>query len=256
MKTQHLKPLLALLVFTISSGLNAQEKTSQAFWIHEDVVKPGMVSEYEAVCKELVDNMKKYNIQEMNSLVAQTLDNHYLWIGPIENMAQIDKPLFKTLAENMGEKEMGALFDRMDKCYDIEQNYVLTLDPELSYMPGGITQTPEGQPYRKFHYFHYTPGNRAAVIAKAKEIKKMFESNNSALDYRAYRSGFGVRGEYLMVAVAAKNAGDYAAKVEKNNEAMGEAWAQLYNEFMATLDDYQMVEGIMRPDMGYTPATQ
>ena len=244
----------ALMAMIFLTGLHAQEKTTQAFWIHEDVVKPGMVAEYEAVCKELTANMKKYGLKDMNSIVAQTLDNHYLWVGPIENMAQIDRPIFKNLAEKMGADKMGALFDRMDKCYDIEQNYVLNLDPELSYTPSGLTQTPEGQPYRKFHYFHYTPGNRAKVMAKAKEIKEMFESNNSKMEYRLYKSGFGVRGEYLMVAVAAKDAGDYAAKVAKNNEAMGESWVKLYNTFMATLEDYQIVEGIMRPDMAYVPS--
>jgi hypothetical protein len=63
-------------------------------------------------------------------------------------MADIDKPLFETLAEKMGADNLNDLSTRMDKCYEIEHNYMLELDKELSYMPGGITQTPEGEDYR------------------------------------------------------------------------------------------------------------
>ncbi|WP_422079585.1 hypothetical protein [Ulvibacterium sp.] len=241
----------ALLVMPCMS----QDKSkSQAFWVHEDVVKPSMVSEYETVCKELTDNMKKHSIQEMNSIVANTTDNRYLWVGPIENMAQLDKPLFATLAEKMGADKMGALFDRMDKCYDIEQNYIIHLDEELSYMPGGITQTPEGEDYRKFHYFHYTPGNRAIVKKKVQAIKDLFQSKGSQLEYRVYRSGFGTRGEFYMVAIAAKDAADYSNKIAQNNEMLGEVWLKTYTDFMSSLEKYEAFEGRMRPDMAYAPA--
>jgi uncharacterized protein with GYD domain len=245
--------LIIVLALLAVPCISQDDSKSQAFWIHEDVVKPSMVSEYEAVCKELTDNMKKHNIQEMNSIVTNITDNRYLWVGPIENMAQLDKPLFATLAEKMGADKMGALFNRMDKCYDIEQNYVLHLDNELSYMPGGITQTPEGQDYRKFHYYHYTPGNRATVKEKVEAIKDLFESKGSKLNYRVYRSGFGTRGEFYMVAIAAKDASDYANKIAANNELMGEEWLNTYTDFTSSLEKYEAFEGRMRPDMAYSP---
>ncbi len=253
MRTQKFSFLIALLFAPLT--LLAQETNkSQAFWVHEDVVKPAMVAEYESVCKELMDNVREHKIQEMNTIVARTADNRYMWVGPIENMAQLDKPVFATLAAKMGADKMGALFDRMDKCYDIEQNYIINLDTEMSYMPGGITQTIEGENYRKFHYFHYTPGNRAAVKEGVKKIKDLFESKGSALHYRVYRSGFGTRGEFYMVAVAAKDAADYANKVAANNEAMGEEWQNTYNSFLATLEKYESFEATMVPEMAYSPA--
>src|SRR5680860_1654275 len=101
--------LLIALAILIMPILNAQDNKSQAYWVHEDVVKPSMTSEYEAICKELTENMKKYNIQELNAIVSNTADNRYLWVSPIENMAQIDKPVFATLSEKMGADKMGAL---------------------------------------------------------------------------------------------------------------------------------------------------
>lgn len=254
MRTIKNKLFLVLMSMFITCAIYAQEKKSQAFWIHEDVVKPSMVTAYETICKELTANMKKHDIQEMNVIVTNTNDNRYLWVSPIENMAQIDKPVFATLSEKMGAEAMAALFDRMDKCYDIEQNYIIHLDKELSYMPSGITQTPEGQEYRKFHYYHYTPGNSAAVKEKIQTIKNLFETKNSKLDYRVYRSGFGTRGAFYMVAIAAKDAADYATKIMGNNELMGEEWQNTYSDFMGTLEKYEAFEGRMRPDMAYSPS--
>lgn len=252
MKTIKAKLFFALAIFTMPI-LNAQDNKSQAYWVHEDVVKLSMTSEYEAICKELTENMKKYNIQELSTIVSNTDDNRYLWVSPIENMAQIDKPVFATLAEKMGAEKMGNLFDRMDKCYDIEHNYIIHLDKELSYMPGGITQTPKGEDYRKFHYYHYVPGNKGTVQEKMRAIRKMYEQKGSKLNYRVYRSGFGTRGAFYMVAIAAKDAGDYAAKIARNNELMGEDWQNAYYDFMSALEEYEAFEGRMRPDMAYSP---
>ncbi|MGB5437170.1 MAG: hypothetical protein WBM98_14840 [Maribacter sp.] len=253
MRTQKLTFLSTLILILFMGVLKAQNGSSQAYWVHEDVVKPSMIGQYESICKELTDNMKKYNIQEFNVIVSNTADNRYLWVSPINGMADIEKPIFKTLSEKMGEEKMGDLFDRMDKCYDIEQNYVIHLDKELSYMPGGITQTPEGQEYRKFHYYHYTPSNRAEVNKKVKAIKNLFESKGSKLDYRLYRSGFGTRGAFYMVAIAAKDEADYAGKIAANNELMGEEWQNAYSDFISSLEKYEAFEGRMRPDMGYAP---
>ena len=253
MKTRKLTFLSTFIFVLFMGGLNAQNGSSQAYWVHEDVVKPSMIGQYESICKELTDNMKKYNIQEFNVIVSNTADNRYLWVSPISGMADIEKPLFKTLSEKMGAEKMDDLFNRMDKCYDIEHNYIIHLDKELSYMPSGITQTPEGQDYRKFHYYHYTPSNRAEVKKKVEAIKTLFENKGSKLEYRVYRSGFGTRGAFYMVAIAAKDAADYSGKIAANNESMGEEWQKTYTDFFSSLKKYEAFEGGMRPDMGYAP---
>ena len=152
----------------------------------------------------------------------------------------------------MGEQAFEALFERMNKCYDIEHDYILNLDRELSYMPGGMTQTPEGQNYRKFHYFNYAPADVDKVRAQSKAIKELFERKGSKMEYRVYRSGFGNRGEYLMVAIAAESAKDYASKIESNNELLGEEWLETYNAFLGMMIKVESVEGRMRPEFAYS----
>ncbi len=252
MKKLKSKLLLVLTAVMISGTFYGQGEKTQAYWVHEDVVKPSMTAEYETICKDLTSNMKKHNIQDFNVIVSNTVDNRYLWVSPISSMADIDRPIFKTLAERMGAEALGALFDKMDKCYDTEHNYVIQLDKELSYMPDGITQTPEGQDYRKFHYFHYTPSNEDSVREGAAAIKKLFESKGSKVHYRTYKSGFGARGAFYLVAIAAQDAADYATKIAANNQMLGEEWQKIYSDFQASLIKYEAFEGQMRPDMAYS----
>lgn len=254
-KMNRHKPYTLLLLLVMSwVGIHGQmSSNTQAYWIHEDVVKPSMVGEYETVVKELVANMKKHSITEANFLVTNTDDNRYLYVGPIENMAQLDKPVFNTLADKMGGDAMTALFNRMDKCYDIEHNYIIHLDKDLSYMPAGITQTPEGRDYRKFHYLHITPANRSTVKAKMQAVKELFTAKDSPMHYRVYKSGFGTRGEFYMVAVAAKDAIDLAQMAKANEELLGEEGHAVFSELFANLLKYEGYEGRMRPDLYYRP---
>ncbi len=245
---------LLLLLFTIGIGFAQDDNKPQAYWVHEDVVKPSKVADYESICKELTDNARKFNIQELNTIVTNTEDDRYLWVSPIANMADIDKPIFATLMEKMGKETFSNLFNRMDECYDIEQDYIIYLDKKLSYMPEGITQTPEGEDYRKFFYFHITPANRAMVKKTMESITNLFTSKGSKFYYRVYKSGFGTRGEFYMVAVAAKNDADYSAKASANNELLGDEWPKLYNELRSNLLKFEVFSGRMRPDMAYSPS--
>ena len=255
MRTLRIAVLLTmLLMLSPFTGISQESEKSQAYWVHEDVVKPSMVAEYEEVCKDLISNMKTHNIQETAFIVTNTADNRYLYVSPINTMADLDKPVFATLAEKMGKDAMSALFARMDKCYDIEHDYIINLEPELSYMPGGITQTPEGQNYRKFHYLHISPGNRSVVKEKMKAVKALFASKGSKTHYRVYSSGFGTKGEFYMVAVAAKDPVDYAQKGKENNELLGEEGQKTMWELMSNLLDYEEIPGKMRPDMAYAPS--
>lgn len=253
MKTLKHTLILCAMILLVPWAGNAQDTTkNQLFWVHEDVVKPSMIAEYEAVCKELIGHLKTHNIQEANYIVTNTADNRYLYVGPIDSMADLDNHIFTALAEKMGKENMNALFSRMDKCYDVEQDYVITLDKDLSYQPGGINQTPEGENFRKFHYLYVAPGNRANVKEKMKAVKEMFASKGSKVYYRVYRSGFGTRGEYYMVAVAAKDELDYAQKAMANDVLLGEDGKKTMWDLFSNLLKYEEFEGQMRPDMAYT----
>ncbi|MDJ0644633.1 MAG: hypothetical protein QNJ57_01490 [Flavobacteriaceae bacterium] len=251
-KFKTLMSLTLMLLFVCS--ILAQEKKTQAYVVHEDFVMLSKTMEYEKVAKELVSHLTKHNIQDESWLAASTNDNRYMFISPIKKMADLDRQLFTSLSEKMGKEALGELWGKMDKCYNKHIDYVVHLDNELSYMPDGMTVTPEGQDFREFHYLYHTPGNTTTVMKHMKKIKQMFADKGSKVHYRVYRSGFGTPGNFLMVAVAAENQLDMAQKGDANDKLLGEEGQKAFGALMSNLTKYKKYEGQMRPDLGYTPS--
>ncbi len=247
--------LLTIILILMPLVVSSQDENSpQAYWIHEDHVKPSMTDEYEQVSKDLVAACKEHNIQDNMWLTMALNDNSYLYISPIDNMASLDENGFKTLSEKMGADKMGALFDRFNPTYNEHGDYIVYLSENLSYMPGGVSQTIEGQNYRTLYYNYVTPENNKGFVEVLKKMKAAFEKHNSKLNYRVYRSGFGVMGTYYMIAVAAES-NLAAAKIgDENWNLMKDDFDPLLKEMSKYTWKMDQKRGWMREDLGYIPA--
>lgn len=253
MRTTHSLALMLIGIFMFPLALTAQTYSEdQVFNIHEDVVSPEKISEYEQICKELISSMKEYNIQDAFWNAASTTDGRYIYIQPIESMADLDKYPFASLSEKMGKEAVANLFARMDKCYDVEHDYILRLNQDLTYMPDGVSMTQEGQNYRKWHYLHVSPEKRTAVRERMKAVKDLFASKGSEMHYRVYNSGYGTRGEFYIVVVSAKDPVDYAQRSAQNQVLLGEEGKKTFDDLFANLLRYDEVTGWMRPDLAYS----
>ena len=247
-----LKSALLVIGMTASSLmlLNAQGNDKfQSYGVHEDVVLPSMVGEYEASAKELVANINKHNIKELKWITAVTSDFRYLYIYPIANMAELDKDNFKLLADKMGADKLGELMTKMNKCYDKHFDYVIRLDKDLTYMPSGVSQTPDGQNYRRFYYIHYSPQQEDQLTASLKAVKEMFQKKNSKMEYRVYRSGFGSGGNYFLVAIAGKDVLTYETMGAENDKLLGDEAGKVFGDMMKNISKMEELSGSMRPDL-------
>ncbi len=248
--------LLTLISLFLIVGISvAQEKkaSSQMYSVHEDVVKPNMAKEYESIAKELIAELTKHEIPEVKYLCAQSEGFRYLYVTPIDKMADLDKSYFSTLAEKMGSDQLGDLFNRMDKCYDKHGSYTITLDHDLSYMPEGMSQTQEGTPYRTYYEHHVTPANYKALTKAAMAVKEYHASHNSPMHYRVYRKGFGGLGDYFLVAISAKDPAHMAELVTKTHEAFGEDYGPLIDDIMNATSEFRTYNGWIRSDLSYSP---
>ena len=249
---KKLRILLPAFVLAISSVtlINAQGTGNfQSYGVHEDVVLPSMVGEYESAVKEMITNIDKYGIKELKWITAVTSDNRYLYLYPIANMAELDKDNFKLLADKMGADKLGDLMKKMGKCYNQHSDYVLRLDKDLTYMPGGIDLTPVGQNYRRFYYLRYAPQQEESLVASLKAVKEMFQKKNSKMDYRVYRSGFGSGGDYFLVAIAGKDVLAFETMNSENEKLLGEEAGKVFGEMMKSVAKFEEVSGGMRPDL-------
>lgn len=224
----------------------------QMFHIHEDIVKPSMSVAYENTIAEIGNLLKENPIEDTQMMVFQSSSNHYFWISPISSMADLDRPnpLVK-LAKKAGDDKVWPVVNRLDKCYDTERDYIIILDEKLSYMPNGLTLTPEGENYREHYKIYVTPSNRSVVKEKLENIKAMFSKKNSNMHYRVYKSGFGTEAEYYMVSIAAKDEMHMAEKGKAHEKLMGDAGKQMMFDMFQTVLKMEEMEGSMRPDLAY-----
>ena len=243
---------MAMLLFI--NTIHAQQSKNQAFYIHEDQVKPSMIQEYEAVSKDFMEACKTHNLQDVNWNIASTTTNKYLTISPIENMAALDNNVFAPLREKMGDEAFGDIFKRFNKCYDVHRDYIVYLNKELTYMPEGIDINTEGKNYRKWHRLYVAPENIQQLKGKLKELKALFEKKGSKEYYRIYHNGFGAEGDYYVAVVSAKDAEDYARQSKENEALLGEEGKKLFGEMFKYVLRYETDEGQMRPDLAYAPS--
>lgn len=252
MKTVNFIAMFFAVVVLQTDGLLAQNaSTNQAYWVHEDQVKPSMLKEYEAVTKDFIAECKKHDLKDADWTTARVDGGTYLTISPISNMADFDKNPLAPLAEKMGEDNFQAMFARFDKCYDAHRSYMVHLISDMSYMPDGLTTNTVGEEYRKWHFFHVTPQNVANLRNKINEIKTLYEKKGANQHFRTYRNGFGSTGDYYLIVISAKDAESYAKTSEETNKLLGAEGEQLYDDMMKYVHKYEPKTGNMRPDLGY-----
>jgi hypothetical protein len=251
MKLRNATILLAIM-FLLSSTVTMAQKT---FYIHEDIVKPSKIDDYEAALKDLMVMVNKHQLQNVNWLAISTNNSHYFYVSEIKNMADLDKPsLGAMLVEKESKDAVGAIFDRLDECYDIELNYTMNYSDELSYIPEGATTAPEDETFRKYHMLYVTPSNRDAVKESLKAIKELYKSKGSKEYFRVYKSGFGTQGEYYMVSIAATDAAHYEIRSKENDDLLGEAGAKAIAEMYRNLLKYEAMIATIRKDISYSKA--
>lgn len=253
MRTLKTVLLICSFLATPLGTLAQEDNATQAYWVHEDQVRPSMVMAYEKAAKELVANCQEHNVQGLSWITSATMDFRYFYITPISSMADISYDGFGPLQEKMGEEAFNKMFSDMDKCYDAHGDYVLLLDKGLSYMPDGITQTTEGEDYRKFYYLTTTPEHLGAMTKAFKGVKDMYEQKGSKMHYRVYRSGFGNMDSYFMVALSDKDGVSFETRGAENDALLGEDAAAVFGEVMKYATGIEEITGRMRPDLAYSP---
>lgn len=245
--------LVATMFAALTINFSVAQEGKQMYTVHVDHVKPSMLMQYEGVCLELLAKCKEHNFEQpWLTLVTDEFD--YFYVTPIDNMAELDDNPFAGLAEKMGEKELGMMFQKMDKYYDDHEDYTIVMDKDLSYTPDGLTQTPAGKPFRKNTMYYFKPENWAAAEQLAQDFKDLFAKKGSKMHYRVYRSGYGSDGTYFMIAVAAESPAAYETMAAENNALLGEEGQQLFGRLMGLISDRKIISGYVRGDLSYMPS--
>lgn len=254
MKTKKILGFCLLFLLIPFLELQAQDEPDlQMFMVHEDRTKPAMAKKHETIDKELIGAMKQNEIGDLSWITLVTEDFRYMYISPIKSMGDLDKDIFAGLSQKMGQRETKKIFDKYNDTYDEHGDYIIILDKKLSYQPGGINTTPVGKNFRHITIYHYTPANSAKAEELARKFQELYTKNKSPLDYRIYRSSFGLMGSAFWVVTAAESPEDFERMREDNRELLGQEGEALYNQLSQTVSKVEIIRGYIRPDLGYQP---
>ncbi len=241
------------LCLAFAMQIQAQDKKTQRFIIHEDHVLPGEVMKYEKANKEFVKALQEHAGAEAAYMAMSVDDMRYIYISPIDNYAALDGNPWAKLEEGVGKDGMKKLFASMNGTYDTHRDYVVSLSHELSYNSGEIMV--EGVNFRQLDYYYIIPGKMEEAKALAKEWQELFASKNIPHGYRVYTGGLGTE-DMIMVVQWAKNAAEYHANQQQIMEALGEDAKDLNQRTMAVTRKLESFTGWMRPELSFMPATE
>ena len=243
--------IACILIFLISIQGYAQTERYQLYMVHEDHVPEEMKEQHNKADQALLNAAREHKMKGMNWVSFYSDDNRVMYLSPIKSMADLDKNPFEDLENKMGKDNFNKLFDGYKGTYSQHGDYILRLDNELSYMPDGITQTPEGQDYRELIYYWIPPEETEKAEQLARAVKELYSKKGSKLHYRLYKSGFGNMGNYYMIAVAAKSAEEMEKMRNENLQLLGEEGKKIFDEIDRTIARQEKVTGYLRPDLSY-----
>ena len=251
MNPKHLGSALLCLIMAVT--LMAQSAEKRMFIIHEDRVKPSKVLHYEETARELQALLKKHGSAEMAYNAASSEDFTYLYISEISSFAELDKDPWAGFTAKVGEETMEDLWNSFDKCYDVHRNYLVSLSPELSYVPEDDVMADNGHTFRRWNYYYIQPEFAAEGDEVARAWKALYEKHNVSNGYRVYRSGLGQEMHIFTVVRWAQDAAAMDAIQASEQALFGEEGSKLWERTLAVCRKIDSRDGQMRPDLAYLP---
>lgn len=241
-----------MLCLFMCFSISAQSDRYQMYVVHEDHVKNDMMNKHIEADKAILKAAKEHNMKGMDWLTFQTEDNRVMYLTPIKNFAELDKNPFQDLKQKMGDASFEKLFEPYAETYTKHGDYILRLDNELSYMPDGMSQTPEGGNYRELTFYHIPPGKDKEAEDLAKSVKKLYKEKGAKVHYRVYKSGFGTMGNYYMVAVSGKDAASIETQRNENMQLLGDEGQSLFQKIEKLTAKQEVVKGNIKPELSYS----
>ncbi len=238
--------MIATLIPFQTQGQNDKD---QMFAVYTYDVMPEKVKAEEVFVKEMKAKFKENKVEGPTWSTAVTNTNTFMYIVPIENMAQLDENPWEPIIKKMGKENWKKFTDKAKGHESSSSSAVSVLDSELSYMPEGLDPTTEGKDFRAWNIFHIKPGQYDEAKAVAKKIKEVYAAKKSKFHYRIYHNTFGGDGNTMVVVSSHKNMGDYYQNAEAARSLVQKDVEKLYDELLTHVAKQDRMYGNMRPDL-------
>ena len=184
---------LAVSVIALAPVAAAQENKPQLWFVEDDLVKPAMVSQFEAVIKEFNAAMwTQFNWPWAMETYA-TEDFHYYLCYPMASLTDLDKAfsIFNEILGKFGEQKWGALNRKLGDTIESIKQSTVTFSPELSYVPEKPRLKLEEMKFVYWGFCYVLPGREKEFEAQFKKIAALFKARNVDSGFNTWVGGIG-----------------------------------------------------------------
>jgi hypothetical protein len=249
----------ALLFFLVFSGfltpVHAQENMmkDQLFFVHEEVVPVNMISLYEKTSKEFMQLFADKKLDVPAIYASQTNDNHFDYLVPISNYADIDKinQAFGDFNKSSAGDSYQQLMDQNSSSIDFTHDFVIRKSNDLSYEPKNNSMKMEDMKFIHWDYYTVRTGKMKEVSELGKKIKDLYTAKGISTPYDVWFVDMGANNNLAVVTIAAKNAADYYESLQKDSEMLGKDMDDIWQQMMPMLTKFEEKNGMMRQDLNY-----
>jgi len=236
-------------LFSLTTLALAEEQEAQLWLIWDILVKPSQVMEFEKAMQDQVAMYKKHEFPYPWS-AASTMDNHYYFLIPIKNFADIDD-VYKAFSE--AEKKLGAEYKAIEKGFVGTMDHIRPslwyLNQELSYFPENPRLKPDEAGYIFYSYLYFKPGMEAEAVAVCKEWKALYKGKGVPDSYLMWIGDIGTDMPVFCVVQSGKTGSDFYAQAEKRQKEMGDEAMKLWAKTAKICRKVDRKIGTPRPDL-------
>jgi hypothetical protein len=258
--TKHLALGLATMLLGLGGSAYGGEEPEgaekpQMYTIYTEVVKPGMIQQYEAAMKHMIDEFAAYQIdpEKIHWKCVSGPEIGYVYVMPIENFASIDEEHrnWMEALEIIGAENFEEIVAPAGEAMDHVEVFQAMRMPELSYVPEHPRLKEGDVKYIHYGFYYALPGKAEDVEAIAKEFVDLYQAKGIDTGWSFYKILSGSDLPLFVVAQGAKSPADYYANREKIKEALGPEGREIGMKVGATIRRSEYKEGTIRPDLAY-----
>lgn len=252
--------LAGLAALLLPAAAAAQEDEGpQMFFVHQEVVKPSMISEYEAAAVDWMAMMKgseaaKGNIEYYAYSGPQV---GYVYVLPIDGFAHFAEigEAFDAVEAEQGEpwKKAG---EESSRATDHFEGGFYIYRPDLSYETENPRLSDDEAQWVHWDFWYTLPDKTEDLEAVAKEFVELYRSRGIDTGWSVYQAITGGDLPLYVVAVQARSEADFHANEARLSETLG---AEAQKLGMKALKAARRVEPFMaryRPDLSYPQAME
>jgi hypothetical protein len=247
--------VLALLVVAsccLPAVAEAQGHKAQLYYVYDFVVKPAMVSQFEAGVKQEIE----LGSPAPWSAFSTDEDFHYYFVTPIQNYAAIDsmEKADNEWTAKIGKEKLDALMKSYEGTFEYYKAGVIRFLPDLSYAPKMPGLKPEEGNFMYWAFASIGFGKEKEYRDVSKQWVALYDSNKIPMGWNMFVGVMGVEAPLYIRAERAKSPAQYWAEDEKAWKTIGEARiTELWKKTAALGRKFESKTGWARPDLSNKP---